>query len=267
MKPGAEWPVLTFGNPANPPVVMLHGFLGASADWTNIASALAEEHYVLCPDLPGHGANPLQERVPFASVAAGLLACLDANGIESTALVGYSMGGRIALHFALEHPHRVSRLVLESASPGIDDEHTRESRSHHDDLLASELMTLEDRESVEAWLRQWYSAPLWGSLHKQAGLVDALVAERAGANPQSLAHAMSSYSVGRQPSLWPALPYLVMPTLLITGEHDHKYVEIAERMTQANPALATMALTDCGHNVHLESPGAYTTVLKSFLSA
>lgn len=267
MRPGAEWPLLTFGNPAHPPVVMLHGFLGTGADWTPVAESLAETHYVLCPDLPGHGAHECTAPISFELIASALDAFMMHHDLTSTALVGYSLGGRVALHFAASFPERVSRLVLESASPGLADEHVRTSRCQHDDALADELLALPDEEAFKAWLCQWYSAPLWETLHQVSGRVEALVAERAGAAPTGLAIALRSLSVGRQPSLWSQLAEIACPVLLIAGARDHKYVEIAEHMMEVNPAFAHMPFSGCGHNVHLEAPGAYTTVLKSFLTA
>jgi len=157
--------------------------------------------------------------------------------------------------------------VLESASPGLDDEHVRASRCAHDDALATELESLGNEAAFREWLGQWYAAPLWETLHREPGRVDALIASRADARPAWLARALRSLSVGRQPSLWRELPMLTCPVLLIAGGQDHKYIEIAERMIEANPAFAQVPFSGCGHNVHLEATGAYTTVLKSFLAA
>ncbi len=266
MKLGDTWPCATWGDPAAPTVLMLHGFLGAGADWKPIAESLSDDHHVICPDLPGHGSNTLSESVPFVRVTQGLAAFMESRDIQHTALVGYSLGGRLALQFAITHPERITRLVLESASPGIDDEHVRNSRYTHDDALARELEALPDDAVFRDWLRQWYAAPLWQTLHREPHLVESLIDARASAHPAGLAHALRSLSVGHQPSLWHQLDSLTCPVLLIAGGQDHKYMEIAERMTEINPAFARVPFDACGHNVHLESPAAYTTVLKSFLS-
>lgn len=267
MKPPNQWPLLTFCDISLPPVLLLHGFLGAGEDWRPVAEALAPQHHVLCPDLPGHGAHAADADYTFDELSTALAALLDHHQIAACAVAGYSLGGRVALHFAVTHPERVSRLVLESTSPGLDDEHVRASRCAHDDALATELESLSDAAAFQDWLRQWYAAPLWETLHHEPDRVETLIAARADARPACLARALRSLSVGRQPSLWHQLDTLTCPVLLIAGGQDHKYIEIAERMIEANPAFAQVPFSGCGHNVHLEAPGAYTTVLKSFLSA
>ena len=266
MKPGAEWPCEFHGDTARPPLVMLHGFLGSGADWRPIASQLACEHYVLCPDLPGHGGNPLDAPVPFEELVAGLDASLKRHGASGCDLLGYSMGGRLALALAIAHPGVARRLVLESASPGIDDPAVRESRRVHDDALAAQLDPLDTPDALAGWLQEWYAEPLWSSLNARPELLERVIAARSSAAPHALANALRSFSTGKQPSLWGALSSLRPPTLLLVGELDHKYTEIAERMVDGNPGIARMVVSGCGHNVHLEAPETYTTVLKHFLA-
>ncbi|MFM1918450.1 MAG: 2-succinyl-6-hydroxy-2,4-cyclohexadiene-carboxylate synthase [Candidatus Hydrogenedentota bacterium] len=266
MKPGAEWPFEFHGDASQPPLVMLHGFLGCGADWRPIASQLAREHHVLCPDLPGHGGNPLDAPVPFEELVAGLDAFLARHAASGCDLLGYSMGGRLALAHAVAHPGVARRLVLESASPGIDDPSVRESRCVHDDALAAQLASLDSPADLAGWLREWYAEPLWTSLNAHPQLLESVIAARSAASPLALANALRSFSTGRQPSLWGELASLRPPTLLLAGELDHKYTEITERMVDGNPGIARMVVSGCGHNVHLEAPETYTTVLKHFLA-
>lgn len=266
MSPHALWPLQAWGNPDLPPLVMLHGFLGRGTDWSEIAQQLSDTHHVICPDLPGHGENPLAAPTTFEAMADGLLSTISNAAIEQFDLLGYSMGGRLALYVAARFPERMNRLVIESASPGIEDEPTRLSRCHHDDALAAELEAIDSAEALEDWLRQWYAEPLWSSLHARPGLVEALVHARRDAVPKSLGAALRSFSTGRQPSLWDDLPGLPCRLFLMVGELDHKYTKISERMVECNPGIARMIFADCGHNVHIEATESYTTALKSFLA-
>ncbi len=260
------WPIATHGHKDLPVLVMLHGFLGRGADWEPIARELSKTHHVVCPDLPGHGENVLDAPTTLEAMSEDLLALLQEYGIDRFDLLGYSMGGRLALQLAVAHPERVHRLVLESTSPGIEEEHTRISRCQHDDTLASELEALDSVEAFQDWLRQWYAEPLWTSLHAQPGRVDELVRSRCDTPPKSLGAALRSFSTGRQAPLWHALPHISVPVFIIVGELDHKYTKFSERMVESNPGIARMIFSDCGHNVHLEAPETYTTALKSFLA-
>jgi pimeloyl-ACP methyl ester carboxylesterase len=112
------------GDPRRPAILLLHGFMGSGADWAVAISALDERFYCVAPDLPGHGASlgmPHQGAYTIEGAAQALLALLDELEIERPLVVGYSMGGRLALYLALRHPEGCSALFLESASPGIED--------------------------------------------------------------------------------------------------------------------------------------------------
>lgn len=260
------WPALRLGAENAPPVVFLHGFLGCAEDWQGIAETLAADHLVLCPDLPGHGAHACDDLDTFDAVVESLALWLHAECPGPVSLVGYSQGGRVALAYALRHPDRVSRLVLESASPGLTDAQARASRAEHDYDLAAELDTLEAHSpEFRAWLEGWYAAPLWESLAEQPSLLREAVASRLDSDPRQLALALRAMSLGKQPDFRAVLHALIPPTLLITGERDRKFTVLAEEMAAASPRIARHTMTDCGHNVHLENPGGYTTLLRGFL--
>jgi len=109
------------GRQQEPAVLFLHGFMGSSADWTGVTAALADACHSLAVDLPGHGASTglADAFYTMEGAAKALLDLLDGRGIERCAVVGYSMGGRLALYFAMRFPERCRALFLESASPGL----------------------------------------------------------------------------------------------------------------------------------------------------
>jgi pimeloyl-ACP methyl ester carboxylesterase len=100
-----------------PAIVLLHGLFGSGTNWHGIAKSLAGRWRVLAPDLRNHGASPQAEAAGYEAMVADIAALLDANGIASCALVGHSMGGKLAMQFALSHPERVRGLVVVDMAP------------------------------------------------------------------------------------------------------------------------------------------------------
>src|SRR5690606_15918697 len=122
------------GKPGGPrPLVLLHGFTGRAAVWRPLLPELARRRRVVAVDLLGQG------RTRMEAQAEDLLAILDRMGLERVDLLGYSMGGRVALHLALHVPERLGALVLESASPGLASAQERAARVAHDEGLAAFL--------------------------------------------------------------------------------------------------------------------------------
>lgn len=244
-------------------VVFIHGFMGAPADWAEIADGLGQPSIGIA--LPGHVHAPIAPPgADFPAVAEALLATLDAAPLAPRpVLVGYSMGGRLALYLALRAPERFSAALIESATPGLADPHARESRATHDDALATEMDALATPETFRDFLEGWYARPPFETLADADRA--ALVHKRLANAPQGLAAAIRALSVGRQPNLWPELPALQIPALVICGERDLKYRQIAEEMAATSPRIATQVMAGCGHNVHFEHPDAYTKVLQGFI--
>ncbi len=251
----------TLGNPQNPPIVFLHGFMGTGDDWTEIATHFVDRFYCLMPDLPGHGGTPLDGELGYAAWTSALREILSAQGIARTHLVGYSMGGRLALYFALTCPEMVEKLVLESANPGIVDEAERAERAALDDKLTARLRC----EGMGVFLEFWYNIPLFASLNNYPALKDELVHKRSEQNSENMARVLSELSPGRQPSLWARISELEMPTLLVAGELDEKYCRITSQMATIMPKSTRVTLPGCGHNAHRENPDQFTRILLEWL--
>jgi 2-succinyl-6-hydroxy-2,4-cyclohexadiene-1-carboxylate synthase len=183
---------------------------------------------------------------------------LDEVGIHRCSLVGYSMGGRVALYFALFHPERVRRLVLESASPGLPTEAERAERREVDEQRARRI-----EDDLETFLEDWYRKSLFASLSRH-GLVEEMVRRRVANNADEVAQALRGLSPGEQPSLWNRLPELDVPTLVLTGALDDKYCAITERTAKHIPKARRVVVPGAGHNVHAERPQAYLAQLGRF---
>lgn len=252
----------TYGSAGQPALCLLHGFMGAGSDWEPIASALSEDSYCLAVDLPGHGRSTGRPRHEYSMEGAtqALADVLDDAGVDRCTVVGYSMGGRVALYLAAFQPERVQRLVLESASPGLESAEARRRRRETDEERARRIET-----DLTGFLEDWYRQPLFASLQRH-GLVEAMVERRAANNPSELAAALRGLGPAEQPSLWEAVGRLAMPTLAITGALDDKYVGVTERMHRLNAGIRRVVVPRAGHNVHAERPQAFLAHLVRFLA-
>lgn len=253
-----------FGPTGQPVVAFLHGFMGSGEDWREITGALKRDFRCIAVDLPGHGASTELPEAAYTmeGAAKALLTTLDSLDVGRCALVGYSMGGRLALYVALHHPERCRRLVLESASPGLEAAAAREARRGVDEARALRLET----GDFDAFLEDWYRQPLFASLERHPGLVERTVQARRRNRAGELARSLRRMGTGRQPSLWERLEGLPVSTLAVAGALDGKYVEIAEHMAVRTSNVRVAVLPDVGHNVHLERPGAYVDLLRDFLT-
>ena len=249
------------GSPLNPALVFLHGFMGTGEDWLPIAEHLSQNFFCLLPDLPGHGASPLDSNPGYQTWSEELKGMLLDQEIERISLVGYSLGGRLALYFYLTNPEKVTRLVLESANPGIGDSFERQQRAARDQILSQRIL----ENGIESFLNEWYDLPLFESLTRYPELKAELRRKRGQQSPQDLAAVLSALSPGQQPDLWPLLSDIQVPTLLISGRLDKKYSGITREMNQALLNSQMIFLDDCGHNAHRECPDRYLKELRDWL--
>jgi 2-succinyl-6-hydroxy-2,4-cyclohexadiene-1-carboxylate synthase len=251
------------GDLSNPAILFLHGFLGLGEDWFEIAQDLSRDHFCVLPDLSGHGQSRElsgHQSPDMAATSEAIVNLLDDLKMDRVTLVGYSMGGRIALYTAVRFSHRVKALVLESASPGIEDDKERIDRAALDDLRAEQI----ERKGVAAFVEQWYNASLFDSLHHQPEKLALLKQSRLVQDPHALAAALRGLSVGRQPSLWQEIARLDIPTLIIAGELDKKYCDIANKMAALLPRGRQITIGDAGHNTHFEQPQELLARLREF---
>ena len=251
--------------PAGPPLLFVHGFLGEAADWDRLRALLAPDVAGDCFELPGHGAAR-----PVAGAASGWfpqaarrLQAACARLPVPPMVVGYSMGGRLALYTAVRYPPVASGLVLLGADPGLDDEALQAERHERDEALACELAAVADEQAFAAWLRRWYAAPLFGRLNRHP-VFEALLRRRLRQRPEALAAALRGLSVSRQPALWNALQALPTAALFIAGAEDAKYRAVAERIAALGAPWQTAVCAGAAHAVHIEQPRAVAGLIRSF---
>ena len=233
-----------------PALVLLHGFTNSGASWQPVISGLGERYRAIAPDIRGH-ASASTDHVTLCAVIDDVAALTT----ESFTLMGYSQGGRIALHIALALPHRVSRLVLIGASPGLADEAEREQRRLADERLAEQIESL----PIDDFARQWAQTPILADIPPHIAAISH--ADRLQSTPQGLAAALRNLGTGALPSLWERLPNLRMPATLLAGERDTKFTALAHEMARCMPRATVTVVPGAGHAVHLERPEAVVEAL------
>jgi 2-succinyl-6-hydroxy-2,4-cyclohexadiene-1-carboxylate synthase len=222
-------------------LVLVHGFTQTGASWDRVRRHLSVEHDVVAPDVP---------------VGEDLWSTADQLGEigGAGAWIGYSMGGRLALHLALRRPDLVERLVLVGATGGIDDAEERAVRRAADEELAVSI----ESDGVDAFLERWLAQPLF------AGLTEAGPRQR---DPLVLTATLRRLGTGTQQPLWDQLEALTMPVLVVAGERDHKFTALGHRLVDAIGGNAELALVpDAGHACHLERPEAFVAAVAPFVT-
>lgn len=222
-------------------LVLAHGFTQNTGCWGRFADRLAERHDVTLVDAPGHGRSDHDDADLWT--AADLLTEVGGRGLY----LGYSMGGRTALHAALAHPELVDGLILIGATPGLRTAEQRAERRRADDELATRLLD----DGLPAFLDRWLSLPLFDGLDEDATARPARLTNRA----EGLAASLRNCGTGSQDDLWDRLDEITAPTLLVVGDRDQKFSAIAEQMVPALSATTAQILSIPGtHAVHLERP-------------
>jgi len=186
---------------------------------------------------------------------------LDSLEIEQARWLGYSMGGRIALAGAVLRPARVSALILESASPGLPGDAERRARRRADEALAEGIL----RGGMDAFVDHWMGLPLFATQGKLPSKTrDANRERRLRNDPESLAACLRGLGTGAQPSFWEDLQTLGVPTLLLAGEEDRKFTQIAQKMAEVIPGAELRLIPRSGHSIHLENPFAWLAAVRTF---
>ena len=239
------------------PLVCFHGFSESGSTWDGIE---VSGYRLIRIDSMGHGrsARPM-ELGPYTlpQMLSDLHRVIYAVAGERYALMGYSMGARMALLYALEYPEEVTHLVLESGSVGIEDRVERQDRYVADQALA---------ERIRAHDITWFSET-WAKLEifkTQQGLPTKVEQQIRGRrllnSPHALAFTLEGSGQGSMPYVGHRLSELTMPVCYISGELDTKYTAIGAQYFGDVHRIVPKV----GHNVHVEAPEAYQQILECF---
>ncbi|MEJ6510599.1 MAG: alpha/beta fold hydrolase [Acidimicrobiales bacterium] len=233
-------------------ITLLHGFTQTAECWGSFADQLATSHPILAIDLPGHGGS--------AEIRGDLTqsAAMIASAITPNIVIGYSLGGRIALHLALAFPDLVERLVLIGATGGLDSEEERKQRRVADESLADHL----EEVGVGVFLDEWLSQPMFASLTAEQSFREL----RATNSTAGLASSLRLCGVGTQESLWDRLNTLTMPVLVLAGSNDEKFTQLGHRLVASIGNNASFeSVADAGHSAQLENPAATAAAITEWL--
>jgi len=252
-----------WGDPHRPALVLLHGFLGDYSDWQEIVHSLADRYYCVAVDLPGHGAS----REDYADAAytlpgAAQLLQAELQTLAAPTVVGYSMGGRLALYMAIHHPDMADRFVMESASPGLLNPADATLRWQNEQHWAERWRT----EPIDTVLEDWYRQPVFAGLADHPSVYERMLARRRLNDGRQMARSMLGMSVATQDPLWGQLPALRRDVLVLAGARDRKYRAVAELMAQHSGRITVDVIPEAGHNTHLEAPTAFVAALSQFLN-
>ncbi len=253
------------------PVIILHGLFGTLDNWQTIAKKLAAEYTVFIIDLPNHGRSPHTEGVfEYETMADALAEFLQSHWIYETRLVGHSMGGKLAMQFALSHPDIVKKLVVVDIAPKL-------YKSGHQDvfdaLFAIDLTTLNDRKEAEAILMD--------KLNGDVGTVQFLLKNLTRNNPfnkeadksdnteggnfewkMNLKDLFDNYGNILQAPV--GEPFL-KPTLFIRGGNS-PYIKDSDDLNTLFPNATLETIEDSGHWIHADKPKELLAALNRFLT-
>lgn len=244
------------------PVVLLHGFTGSSDTWSTFVEKHDEGFQLITIDLPGHGKTKTNTPRTMETCCQDLDQLLEHLQLTDVHLVGYSMGGRTALSFAMAFPNKIRSLILESASPGLRLEEERNQRMQNDDKLAKKI----EKEGIRSFIDFWENIPLFHTQNNLAPSVQEKIRhERLNQNEVGLSQSLRFMGTGAQPSWWNQLESVKSPVLLIVGELDKKFVNINEDMQHLFHSADLKIVEEAGHAIHVEKPEIFDKLVSSFI--
>ena len=231
---------------SRPLVIFVPGFMQRGDAWAPVAKLVAERYPSACLDFRTHS---FEARLGELREAAA----------PGAVPVGYSMGGRLALHLALREPDRFAGLVTVGAGAGIDDPEERKRRLDADEDQAAWI----ERATIERVVARWECLPIFAGQSEE--LVERQRPGRLSHDPRELAQLMRSAGQGALPPLFDDLPQLRIPLLALAGARDERYVEAGRRIAWLAPRARTATVAGAGHAAHLERPDAVARLVLEFL--
>lgn len=253
-------------NPGKPVILFLHGFMGRIDEFDEAIKLLGDNFSYLTLDLPGHGKTQVlagDEYYKIENTAQGIINLLDQLEIKKCYLVGYSMGGRLGVYLTLHFPERFIKAIIESASPGLQNNTERLARIKKDYQIARKLIRIIDQNDFKDFLDYWYNQEIFSNLKNHPNYYN-MLDSRLENDPLHLGKSLQFLGIGYQPSLWDKFIDNRVPLLLLVGEDDEKFIKINTLMSHTNKAAKLEIISKAGHNTHLENTLAFVEHLKNF---
>lgn len=251
-------------DPDAPILLMLHGFAGSHRIFEHLFDDLSKYFSIAVPDLPGHGKSGLPENQEISTEY--LLTVLDGlfsmYGDKNIYLLGYSLGGRLALQFAINHSAKLNGLILESTTFGLSNTTEKLQRINLDESLARKIEV-----NFSDFLNDWDNNPVFRTKSVLKPERIAVLEEiRRSQNPIGLSKMLRGFGTGKMNSCEAELDNISCPVLIITGEYDHKFTLIGQELHKKMIASTHVIVPQCGHRVHLEESDAYLHHINTFIS-
>lgn len=245
-------------------LILLHGFISDSQTYTNHIETFLTQCNVLTIDLPGHGKDhsSTDKTWDFAFITEQMNQVLSQFEDYEFSLLGYSMGGRVALYYAIYGQYEIKQLILESTSPGIADETIRKERQAVDKARGRVL----EIAGIEVFVNDWEKLPLFQTQYQlDDNKKQAIRRMRLAQNPNKLAKALRDYGTGNMPNLWGDIKRIKSNSLILAGELDEKFVNTAEKMSQEIKNHQIYIFKNVGHTIHVEDEAEFDTIVLGFL--
>lgn len=246
-------------------VTLLHGFTQSARSWHEVIATMPPGYRWILPDLRGHGDTRVRPGAPHTMDActADLEMLWDHLGVARTHLVGYSMGGRLALHVAATRPQRILSLLTIGAHAGLEED-AREGRRRGDEALAQRI----EKDGLEAFVNYWSSLPMFAGLERRGpSFVTQVRTERMNNHVAGLAESLRGMGAGAMRPVWDDLRRVTCPCTFVAGQLDHGYVASARRLAAEVPDGRVVIVQRAGHTVHQERPEAFARLLLAHLEA
>ncbi|KUO59873.1 MAG: 2-succinyl-6-hydroxy-2,4-cyclohexadiene-1-carboxylate synthase [Gracilibacter sp. BRH_c7a] len=244
------------------PIICLHGFSENLSTWESIMLA---DYQMILIDLIGHGESEKpysRQSYHWKVIIRHLHKLIHQLGFKRYSLLGYSLGGRIALAYSLAYPREIEMLILESASYGECGLIKRFKRRKDDSKLAKNI-----RQNGIEWFNLYWSGLRIFATQTQLprGVTGQIRKRRLANDPQALANTLCGSGQGKFPCLKNQISKLTMPVLYINGEYDTKYEQVGLEFKKLNSNIKHEIIKGVGHNTHIEDSQAFNEVLKKFL--
>jgi len=248
-------------------LVMLHGFTGDGLDFEALAEQL-DVTTIIAPDLLGHGGTSAPESplelytIPQQLVQLEHL--LDSLGAHKPHLLGYSMGGRIALQMAVHFEDHFRSLTLIGATPGLRTPGEREARQQQDAALAARI----EQAGVASFIEEWSQKPIIATQSRiRAHWREPMRERRLQSAAAGWRNSLLAAGTGSMEPVWHDLEHVTIPTLLLTGQEDEKFHAIAQEMRDLFPDATHTSIPSAGHCAHLENVDISVRVIGDFLGS
>lgn len=248
------------------PILFLHGFTGNLKDWEFVKGNLDKKFTPIFIDLIGHGNSSAPRKIEkynSDNQIELIRKLLIALNLKKVILVGYSMGGRLALSFTAKYPSKVNSLVLISTAFGFENKSEREERIKSDKVLSKQVKN----STIEEFIKYWINIPLFKSYKKLSkNKIETLAKDKIKRNRKvGMQNSLLGFSTGLMKNYFPKLGKIKTKTLLVCGELDKKFIGINKKAVKLLPNAKLKIVRDTGHNLPFQKPKEFLKLLELFL--